>query len=183
MRPFSTAREQPRRPVLRVWMKQSDFATFKCARCGAGGAVREYGAPSRPRRVDPDAQRVQEEIERREQAAAADRLRTALFLWRRRQPTKSSLVERYLRDVRGYRGRIPETIGFLPAHGDHPPAMVAAFGIPSEPEPGVLHIADEAVRGIHLTRLKPDGSGKADGNAKIMLGRSIGSPIVLGAAQ
>jgi hypothetical protein len=36
------------------------------------------------------------------------------------------------------------------------------------------------VRGIHLTRLKPDGSGKAGiDKDKIMLGHSIGSPIVV----
>jgi hypothetical protein len=58
--------------------------------------------------------------------------------------------------------------------------MIAAFGLALEPEPGKLAIADDAVRGVHLTRLKPDGAGKAGTDAdKIMLGRSIGSPIVL----
>ena len=59
--------------------------------------------------------------------------------------------------------------------------MIAAFGIPAEPEPGVLAIADKALRGVHLTRLKPDGSGKAedDREPKIMIGRSKGAPIVL----
>jgi hypothetical protein len=32
---------------------------------------------------------------------------------------------------------------------------------------------------VHLTRLKPDGSGKAGEPAKIMVGFSTGSPIVL----
>ena len=53
--------------------------------------------------------------------------------------------------------------------------MVGAFGIADEPEPGVLAIADDAVRGVHVTRLKPDGSGKAgdpDEPAKIMIGSS-----------
>jgi len=49
-----------------------------------------------------------------------------------------------------------------------------------EPEPGVLEIADTQVRGVHITRLAPDGSGKAGTvRDKIMLGSSIGYPIVL----
>jgi hypothetical protein len=39
--------------------------------------------------------------------------------------------------------------------------MVAAFGLATEPEPGVLTIRDEAVQAVHLTLLRPDGSGKA----------------------
>jgi hypothetical protein len=51
-------------------------------------------------------------------------------------------------------------------------------------EPGVIVITDDAVTGVHLTRLLPDWSGKAvfddpDENAKIMIGFSAGSPIVL----
>jgi hypothetical protein len=62
--------------------------------------------------------------------------------------------------------------------------MIAAFGLAVEVEPGVLTIANDAVRGIHLTRLRPDGSGKAvfddpEQTAKIMIGLSMGSPIVL----
>lgn len=57
---------------------------------------------------------------------------------------------------------------------------MAAFGIPEEIEPGVLHIRDETVVGVHLTRLQADGYGKAGTAAdKIMIGRSIGMPIVL----
>jgi hypothetical protein len=44
----------------------------------------------------------------------------------------------------------------------------------------VMGIADHAVRGIHLTRLKPDGSDRERGDqAKIMIGHSTGAPIVL----
>jgi hypothetical protein len=44
------------------------------------------------------------------------------------------------------------------------------------------------VKGVHLTRLLPDGSGKAvfndpDEPAKIMIGFSIGSPILLAPPQ
>lgn len=62
--------------------------------------------------------------------------------------------------------------------------MVAAFGLPEEPEPGKLVIAPENVRGIHVTKLRADGSGKADVERdKIMLGSSSGWPIVLAAVN
>jgi hypothetical protein len=58
--------------------------------------------------------------------------------------------------------------------------MIAAFGLAHETEPGVIAIADEAIRGIHITRLRPDGSDRDRGErAKIMVGFSAGSPIVL----
>jgi hypothetical protein len=105
-------------------------------------------------------------------------------LWRARQPVAGTIAERYLRDARGYGGPLPETIAFLPARGAYPPAMIGAFGLAREVEPGVIAIADGAVTGAHLTRLKPDGSAKAafedpDESAKIMVGYSTGSPIVL----
>src|SRR5262249_3832367 len=59
-------------------------------------------------------------------------------------------------------------------------AMIAAFGMAYEPEPGLLEIAGADLRGVHITKLKPDGSGKAGTDTdKIMIGMSIGSPIVL----
>jgi hypothetical protein len=75
---------------------------------------------------------------------------------------------------------LPATLGFLPARGDHPPAMIAAFGLAHEVEPGVIAITDDAIRGVHLTRLLPDGSDRDRGDqAKIMIGHSKGSHIVL----
>jgi putative DNA primase/helicase len=111
-----------------------------------------------------------------------DNRHAALALWRRRRPVgESDPVWRYLREGRRYEGLIPATIGFLPARGEHPPCMIAAIGMPDEPAPGVLAISDSAVRGVHLTRLKPDGSGKAGTAAdKVTIGQgSIGTPIVL----
>jgi hypothetical protein len=58
--------------------------------------------------------------------------------------------------------------------------MIAAFGLAEEPEPGVLDININKITGIHITKLSPDGSGKAGTNKdKIMLGPSMGQPIVL----
>ena len=59
--------------------------------------------------------------------------------------------------------------------------MIAAIGLAEEPEPGVLAIRDNAVRAVHLTRLTPDGRGKAGTAAdKVTIGQgSVGTPIVL----
>ena len=58
--------------------------------------------------------------------------------------------------------------------------MIAAFGIATEPEPGVLAIADRDVTAVHLTKLTADGSQKTSMLPnKIMVGSPKGSPIVL----
>jgi hypothetical protein len=57
--------------------------------------------------------------------------------------------------------------------------MIAPFGMPREPEPGQLVIDDPAVLGVHITRLMPDGSDKVADRPKIIIGRCMGSPIVL----
>jgi hypothetical protein len=110
----------------------------------------------------------------------ADTRAKALWLWRRRRPIEDSIAEIYLRKARGYGGAIPRTLGFLPSCGDHAPALIAALALPSEPEPGVLEINDDAVRAVQLIRLRPDGSGKADGLNKLMIGKgALGVPIVI----
>ena len=101
----------------------------------------------------------------------------ALSLWRQRQPIVGSVAERYLRRARGYSGPIPPTLGFLPARGDHPPSMIAAFAFAAEPEPRQLAIDDASLRGVHVTRLLPHGTGRI---SKATIGRgSTGVPIVL----
>jgi Toprim domain len=107
-------------------------------------------------------------------------LQVALSLWRRRLPIEGSPAETYLREARGYTGPLPSTLGFLPGLVEHPPAMIAAFGIPLESLPGELTIEDSAVRGVHITRLRSDGRRKAGTDRdKFMIGRSTGAPIVL----
>jgi hypothetical protein len=165
------------RKVLRIWRLKEGFATFHCARCGERGHSRSAAA------APPDPVwlvSARQAAEERERQAAAERLGKARWLWSRRRPIAGSLAEVYLREARGYGGPLPATLGFLPARGEHGPAMIAAFGIPAEPEPGRIEIATTAVAGIHLTRLAPDGRGKAGTESdKVMLGCSAGSPIVL----
>ena len=105
----------------------------------------------------------------------------ARWLWCQRRPIAGSIAEIYLRQARGYGGPIPPTLAFLPAHEDHAPALIAALGMATEPAPGELAIADEAVAAVQLVKIKPDGSGKADVDPKkIIIGRgALGSPIVI----
>jgi hypothetical protein len=169
------------RKVLRIWRLDGGFATFHCERCGESGHTRDRSAPP------PDPIRLaaaRKVAQEREREASAERLSKARWLWSRRRPITGTIAETYLRTARGYCGPLPATLGFLPGHGDHGPAMIAAFGIADEPEPGRLAIADHAIAGIHITRLAPDGSGKSGTEAdKIMIGRSLGSPIVLAPAN
>ncbi|RWQ47091.1 toprim domain-containing protein [Mesorhizobium sp.] len=164
------------RPVLRVWATEPGFMSFHCARCGERGFARQDGARSQN---SEEMARIRAEIAEREKSEAEKQLGKALWLWRQRRPVAGSIAEAYLRDVRGLRGLLPATLGFLSPRGEYPPAMIAAFGIAAEPVPGVLVIEDNAVCGVHLTRLKADGSGKAESPAKVMVGRSAGAPIVL----
>jgi hypothetical protein len=147
----------------------------------------------KPRQVRLDGWRVtrnqpwasvlsQDELPHSEDGEANRERAKAQRFWRQRQPIAGTIAEIYLRQARCYRGEIiPATLGFLPARGDHPPALIAAFGVATEPQPGALAIADNAVMAVQLVKLKPDGSGKADSEPqKIIIGKgALGSPIVL----
>jgi hypothetical protein len=169
-----------------VWRLERGFATYHCVRCGEGGYVRDDNSKPQIDRAEFERRlaAARAEAAERERSSAAERLSKALWLWKSRKPIAGSIAETYLRQARGYRGTIPATLGFLPARGEHGPAMIAAFGMAYEPEPGLLEIADAQVRGIHITRLAFDGLGKAGTERnKIMLGSSIGFPIVLAPAN
>jgi Toprim domain len=168
------------RKVLRVWLVDDRFGTFNCARCGLKGEahVEHRGRPVYDRKA---VQRVRDVSAESDRVEAASRLEVAQTLWRRRQPAPGTIVENYLRRARGYRGSIPDTLGFLPPRGDHPPAMISAFGWPDEPEPGRIALREEEVRGVHITRLAADGSAKVGDPSKIIIGRCLGTPIVLSA--
>jgi hypothetical protein len=110
---------------------------------------------------------------------ARQQARKAARLWANRRPLEGSIAERYLREARGYGGRLPPTLGFLPAREDWHPAMVAAFAMAPEIEPTILGEPSD-VGSVHLTLLKADGSGKADVNPnKIIVGSPASRPIVM----
>jgi hypothetical protein len=169
-----------RKRVLRLWV-DTDAITFCCAHCGAKGYAL---ADNRHKPTQADRERHQQrrvEAIRYQAEYDATQHRKALWLWRQSRPAESSIVETYLA-ARGLRlDRLPATLRFLsPTKPEYHPAMIAPFGIPDEPQPGLLAIDGGAVLGVHLTLLVPDGSGKADIEPnKIMIGKSIGSPIVL----
>lgn len=166
-----------RRRVMRVWRVEPSFATYHCERCGESGYVRDRRAP------EPDPLKLAKaraEAAERDRIHKADRLAKAIWLWSRRKPIAGTIAERYLRDARGITCSLPATLGFMPAYGEYSPAMIAAFGPAHETAPGVITITEDAVRGVHITRLLPDGSDRERGDrAKIMIGSSAGSPLVL----
>lgn len=105
----------------------------------------------------------------------------ARWLWRQRQPIAGTVAEVYLREARGHAGAIPPTLAYLPPRNGYEPALIAAFGMATEPKPGELTIDDDTVKAVQLIKLRPDGGGKADVEPnKLIIGRgALGSPIVL----
>jgi hypothetical protein len=166
-----------RRRVLRIWYNSSSFVTYSCARCGIRGYARANGNA-----LALASNELDERPKRQRQSAGLNLAKRdkARWLWRGRQPIEGTPAETYLRKARCYAGPLPPTLGFLAPCGEHPPAMIAAFGRANDSSPGDIFIAHEAITGVHLTRLSPDGRAKA-GTAtdKIMIGTPSGSPIAL----
>jgi hypothetical protein len=166
-----------RAKVFKVWRINPGFAGYHCAHCGEKGHARDR--TSTPIEHAKLAQ-AQAEAAERDRIHKAERLGTARWLWAQSRPSAGTIAEAYLRGPRGYGGPLPATLRFLPARGDYAPAMIGAFGMAHEVEPGVIAIADTAIRGVHITRLRPDGAGKAGSDKdKVMIGHSAGWPLVL----
>jgi hypothetical protein len=126
--------------------------------------------------------RDQREHEQQARADAKRKGELAAWLWSRREPvTEDCPVAKYLRR-RGYTEAIPATLGYLPAGDRHPPAMIAAFGIGDEPEPGIIAPPAE-VRAVHITRLALNGDRERGDKAKIILGPAGNDPIILAPAN
>jgi hypothetical protein len=100
--------------------------------------------------------------------ADADKLRLPLRLWAEAQRAAGSPVERYLAG-RGLELPLDAPLRFHPAcprGADRLPAMVALMTHPAEREED----GSPRIVGIHRTFLLPGGTGKALGQAKMMLG-------------
>lgn len=142
-----------RRKVLRIWCDDG-FITYKCARCPASGWARPgSGYVTQPRRevVVTEPKKDKSEL--------------AGYLWSRAVAISGTPAETYLRSRSCFLAS--ESLRYLPARKEHPGAMIARFGTGT-------------VTGVHLTKLKPDGSGKAGTeNDKIIIGSCIGQPIIL----
>ncbi len=136
----------------------------------------------RPAARDPVArEKAKAEARERERLDAAEKERKRRWvnaLRHRGERSKGTVVEGYLTDTRRLKNPPLQALRYLPAGlaGQPYPAMLAAFGIPDEPEPGELRL--DEVSGIHLTFL--DGIKKAPMKpVKIMHGTCKGLPIVL----
>jgi putative DNA primase/helicase len=112
--------------------------------------------------------------------------RKAARMWARRRPIAGTPAERYLRG-RGITCAFPPTIAYLPqAKPEHHPALIAAFALADEVEPGILD-KPRNVGAVHLVLLRSDGSGKAFTEDEVQQGKknkiTVGSladlPIVL----
>jgi putative DNA primase/helicase len=109
--------------------------------------------------------------------------RKAAWLWSRRRSITGTIAEMYLRRTRVITCALPPTLGFLPPYREHPPALIAAFAIPEEPEPGILATPSN-IGAVQLTALKSDGSDKADiEKPKTTVGSPGGLPIVVAPAN
>jgi Toprim domain len=175
--PSRTSPAKQRKKVLSLWRDEPGFARFHCVRCREHGFCRD--GSSRP--IDlKKFEAARSEARQREQESAVERLAKAQWLWGRSKPPEGTPTEVYLRNRRGFAGSIPGTIRHLPARGDYGTAVIAAFGLVDEPEPGCIIMPKALLRGVHLTRLLPDGSDKAGTEAdKKMVGRSTGWPIIV----
>ena len=140
--------------MLRIW-NDGEFITYHCERCQINGYAKADGA------VTTAAKRPVIPADR----PPEDKSELAAYLWAKSAPIRGTSAERYLES----RGCLihSDALRFLPARGGHPPAMIARFG-------------DNKPTGVHLTKIKPDGSGKAGTDKdKIMIGSSQGQPIIV----
>ena len=99
------------------------------------------------------------------------------WLWAKRQPITGTLAEHYLRAVYGITCALPPTLGYLPPHGPHHAAVIAAFGMAEEIAPGIIDVP--RVVALHLMRLKSDGSALLRGGSKVTLGSALRANIVI----
>jgi Toprim domain len=143
---------------------------------------RQINGRQRPSTRGADMVKASPELTQGDDEAEREQAK-AQWLWRLGEPIGDNPPAPYLRGARGYGGVIPPILRFLPAGDGHPPALMAAFGMATEPEPGVLAIADVDVRAVQLIKLRPDGSGKADVKPqKIIIGKgALGVPIIVAA--
>ena len=148
--------------------------------CSFADAVAILSGETRKATPNPQRKSINEDVEAYERRQA----QKAQYLWLQRARIERTPAETYLRAARGYGGPLPATLGFLPpSKPEHHPAMIAAFGLVDEPEPGVLN-EPRNVTAVHLTLLRDDGSGKADvERPKLIIGRPLSRPIVLAPAN
>lgn len=148
--------------VRAIWVQPDGVEVWYCHRCEASGVEGRLAGLQRPKSKRPAP-------------AARDTSAIAAYLWRQGLPARGTAAETYIREGRGIEVCLPGTLRYLPASGRHAHALIAAFGLAEEIEPGRLR-SPETVCGVHLISLCEDGLRAV---RKISLGRVSGSPIVL----
>jgi len=163
-----------RNPSLRI----GDGDTQLLVRCYAGCDARDVLDELRSRGLLDD--RGKKRAPEVRDSYADQQHRKAAWMWSQRRPIGGTVAEIYLRKARGITCVLPPTLAFLsPYKPEHSAALIAAFALPDEVEPGVV-APPRSVTAIHLTLLKPDGSGKADTDRpKLFVGSPGNLPIVL----
>ena len=174
--PFRRHPERRKLKVLRIWRNEPGFITFCCKHCDAVGYAHDHErtVPLAPQQI---AQRMREADAARREREQRQRSK-ALWLWDRSLPIHGTIAETYLQRARAITCDLPNTLRFLPGTSIHAPALIAPFGLPSEPVPGSLGIEDMAITAVHLTRLKRDGSDR-EPEGKRILGSPSGRPLVM----
>src|SRR5262249_7126927 len=137
--PTKSKSASQKRKVLAVWRDSPDFVGYHCARCGLRGSAQRHGTSA-----DVDPQRraaLRAAAEARDADHDAQQRRKANWMWQRSHSIQGTPAETYLRSCRAIGCDLPATLRFLPPYrSDHHPAMIAAFGMAEEPEPGKLRI-------------------------------------------
>lgn len=172
-----------KRPVLRTWEGDGGFISYNCARCGAkgfawarGSGQKSHKQPVAPIRTAADGISSPTSENKNRQRDKA------LWLYRASEPATGTAVQAYLRS-RGITMPLPATVRFLPAQKpEQHPAMLVPFGIPDEPEPGIITISEENITAVQLVLLAANGTGKANTEPnKLTIASPAGMPLVAAA--
>jgi hypothetical protein len=106
----------------------------------------------------------------------------ATWLWEKRRPVEDSPAEKYLCQTHNIMCPTPPTLGYLPPHGKFPAALICAFALADEPEPGVL-AAPHNVGAVLMVALTASGKPLRGSRARVLLGTDRGNPIMLAPAN
>ncbi|WP_051440800.1 phage/plasmid primase-like uncharacterized protein [Ensifer sp. WSM1721] len=152
------------RRVLRLWWLSDIAISFHCARCEAKGYAIDFKGKARS---DEERQAWKQKVAEARRAETDERKRkqrVVEWLWQQACPVQGTLGETYFRRYRAITCPLPPSMRFVGATARYPAAVLMPF----------LDAAGR-LRGLHLTRLNPDGS-KLD---KRMLGAdTVGCPLV-----
>src|SRR5262249_59382726 len=95
---LSRRRDNQKKQVFAVRLKEPDFAIYNCAHCGESG----YVHPDTSRVLDlNERKRLRSEADRREREDKQQRTALALQIWNERKPFLGSPADTYLRHSRG----------------------------------------------------------------------------------